>query len=68
LPCNGMTYEEKLTEMEEDLQSSVSYAGGDDLSVLRKVEALTTKAGTIVNNDNTQYVFGQRMLDISARP
>jgi len=29
LPCNGMTYEEKLTEMLEKMQSSVSYAGGD---------------------------------------
>lgn len=29
LPCNGMTYEEKLTEMLESFQSSVSYAGGD---------------------------------------
>jgi GMP reductase len=29
LPCNGMLYEEKLTEMLESFQSSISYAGGD---------------------------------------
>ena len=28
LPCNGMTYAEKLTEIEECLQSSISYSGG----------------------------------------
>jgi GMP reductase len=28
LPCNGMTYAEKLTEIEECLQSSTSYSGG----------------------------------------
>ncbi len=29
LPCNHMTYAEKLTEIEESLQSSISYAGGN---------------------------------------
>jgi GMP reductase len=28
LPCNGTTYAEKLTEIEECLQSSISYSGG----------------------------------------
>jgi GMP reductase len=29
LECNGFTYEQKLNEMTESLQSSMSYAGGD---------------------------------------
>jgi len=29
LECNGVTYEQKLKEMTESLQSSMSYAGGD---------------------------------------
>lgn len=29
IPCNGMRYSEKLIEIAEDLQSAVSYAGGD---------------------------------------
>ncbi len=33
-----MTYAEKLNEIKEDLQSAVSYAGGNDLSALKKVE------------------------------
>lgn len=31
---NGMTYGEKLNEITQDLQSSISYAGGDTLSCL----------------------------------
>jgi len=38
IPNNGMTYEEKLNEITQDLQSSISYAGGDDLDVLKEVE------------------------------
>jgi GMP reductase len=34
VPSSGMTYKSKLLEIEEDLQSSVSYAGGRDLSIL----------------------------------
>ena len=30
-----------LTELKEDLQSSISYAGGSDLSALRNVEIVT---------------------------
>ena len=29
LPCNGMAYAKKLTEIEESLRSSISYAGGN---------------------------------------
>ena len=35
---NGMTYERKLIEIEQDLQSAVSYAGGSDLSCLKNVK------------------------------
>lgn len=35
---NGMKYSEKLEEIEQDLQSSISYAGGCDLSSLNSVE------------------------------
>lgn len=38
LPCNGMTYEEKLEEIKQDLQSAASYAGGYHLGALRNVE------------------------------
>lgn len=34
---NGMTYEQKLSEMKEDLSSSVSYAGGKDLAAFSGV-------------------------------
>ena len=36
LSPNGMTLEEKLREIQEDLQSAISYAGGKDLSVFNK--------------------------------
>jgi GMP reductase len=35
---NGMTYEKKLIEIEQDLQSAISYAGGNDLSSLKNVK------------------------------
>lgn len=35
---NGMTYEQKLKEVMQDLQSSISYAGGQDTSSLTSVE------------------------------
>jgi GMP reductase len=39
IPCNGMTYEVKLNEIKQDLQSSLSYAGGSNkLKDLLKVE------------------------------
>lgn len=40
LPCNGMTYEQKLVEIQQDLQSAVSYAGGTNLSDLRSVKTI----------------------------
>ena len=35
---NGMSYEQKLNEIRQDLQSSISYAGGSNLDALKKVE------------------------------
>ena len=32
-----MSYEEKLLEIQQDLQSSISYGGGEDLNVLKDV-------------------------------
>ncbi|KRL03016.1 GMP reductase [Liquorilactobacillus capillatus] len=40
-----------LTEMHEDLQSSISYAGGRDLAALRKVDYVIVK-NSIFNGDN----------------
>jgi GMP reductase len=34
---NKMTYEKKLLEIEEDLQSAISYAGGNDLDIFSDV-------------------------------
>ena len=38
MPCNNMSYQEKLVEIKQDLQSAVSYAGGNDISCLKNVE------------------------------
>jgi GMP reductase len=35
---NNMTYEEKFNEIKQDLQSSISYGGGKDLSCLKSVK------------------------------
>ena len=35
---NNMTYEEKLGEIKQDLQSSISYGGGQNLSCLKSVK------------------------------
>tara|TARA_B110000495_G_scaffold117712_1_gene102180 strand:- start:2384 stop:3385 length:1002 start_codon:yes stop_codon:yes gene_type:complete len=35
---NNMTYEQKLNEIRQDLQSSISYAGGEDLNALRNTD------------------------------
>ena len=40
VPCNELTYLEKLNEMTMDLQSSVSYAGGNNLKCLSNTEYL----------------------------
>ena len=37
ITANTMTYEEKLSEIKQDLQSSISYSGGEDLNVLKDV-------------------------------
>ena len=38
ISCNNMTYEQKLNEITQDLQSSVSYAGGNNLESLHNVD------------------------------
>jgi GMP reductase len=38
MPMNGMTYEQKMTEIKQDLTSAISYAGGNDLDAFKDVE------------------------------
>ena len=38
MPMNGMTYEQKLEEIQQDISSAISYAGGNDLSAFDQVE------------------------------
>ncbi|MEK6882232.1 MAG: IMP dehydrogenase [Nanoarchaeota archaeon] len=38
LECNSMTYEQKLKEIEESLQSAISYAGGSNLEAFKNVK------------------------------
>jgi GMP reductase len=38
MPMNGMTYEQKLNEVYQDLTSAISYAGGDSLEAFKEVE------------------------------
>lgn len=38
MPMNGMTYEQKLLEVHQDLTSAISYAGGNDLEAFKEVE------------------------------
>ncbi len=40
--CNNMTYEQKLKEIEEDLQSAISYSGGKALFDIRNVDFVIT--------------------------
>ncbi len=40
-----------LNEMQQDLQSSISYAGGDDLQAIRKVDYVVVK-NSIMNGDS----------------
>ena len=35
IPCNNMTFGQKLVEIKQDLQSSISYAGGNNLEALK---------------------------------
>ncbi len=37
MPMNGMTYEQKLKEVHQDLASAISYAGGEDLNAFTQV-------------------------------
>tara|TARA_B100000989_G_scaffold259922_1_gene210319 strand:- start:5142 stop:6122 length:981 start_codon:yes stop_codon:yes gene_type:complete len=39
---NGMTYESKLNEIKQDIQSAISYSGGDDLSYLKNSDYFQT--------------------------
>jgi len=39
--CSGMTYEQKFLEIQEDLQSAISYSGGTSLKDIREVEYVT---------------------------
>jgi GMP reductase len=38
MPMNGMTYEQKLKEVHQDLTSAISYAGGNNLDAFREVQ------------------------------
>lgn len=38
MPMNGMTYEQKMNEIHQDLTSAISYAGGNSLDAFREVE------------------------------
>jgi GMP reductase len=38
MPMNGMTYEQKLEEIQQDISSAISYAGGNDLLAFNNVE------------------------------
>jgi GMP reductase len=38
IPCNNMTIGEKLSEITQDLQSSISYAGGQNLDAFKHVK------------------------------
>jgi len=42
--------QDTLTEMTQDLQSSISYAGGNDLEAIRKVDYVVVK-NSIFNGD-----------------
>ena len=38
MSMNGMTYKQKLEEIQQDLSSAISYAGGNDLQAFQNVE------------------------------
>lgn len=50
LPYKG-DIADTLAEMKQDLQSSISYAGGDDLEAIRKVDYVIVK-NSIMNGEN----------------
>jgi GMP reductase len=43
IPANDMTYRQKLVEIQQDLQSSISYAGGNTLDAFKSVNYYTNK-------------------------
>lgn len=43
LPCNGMTFKEKIQEIKESLQSACSYAGSNNLEGIGKAKWVTAK-------------------------
>ena len=43
LTCNGMTFEDKIEEIRQSLQSAVSYAGGTELSAIGNAKWVTVK-------------------------
>ena len=49
VPYRG-SIKDTLNEMQEDLQSSISYAGGRDLEAIRKVDYMIVK-DSIMNGD-----------------
>ncbi len=49
VPYRG-SIKDTLTEMQEDLQSSISYSGGRDLEAIRKVDYMIVK-DSIMNGD-----------------
>ena len=50
VPFKGSVHD-TLTEMQQDLQSSISYAGGDDLDAIRKVDYVIVK-NSIMNGES----------------
>jgi GMP reductase len=43
LPCNGLTIEQKYSQLKDSISSAISYAGGTDLSSFRKTKWIPTK-------------------------
>jgi len=43
LPCNGMTFVEKIEEIKQSISSAISYAGGRGLADLKSVKWVRTK-------------------------
>lgn len=54
-PYRG-TIADTLNEMREDLQSSISYAGGRDISAIRKCDYVLVK-NSIYNGDSNQGII-----------
>lgn len=50
VPYKG-SLEDTLNEMQQDLQSSISYAGGDDIDAIRKVDYVIVE-NSIMNGDS----------------